>query len=148
MATVPALFGAGSVTLLDTSQIILVERRSPTFEVSRDFAFDTDRVAVRATWRGGLAVLNPEAISLVTDGVASVADVDKAVSAGPGIRWAVMGPTTLFHLGGGDGGSRFRFRGGGFAGFLEQHCQLAQHGRFSRLVPGPGSGQEFERIFE
>ena len=34
---------------------------------------------------------------------ASVADVDKAVSAGPGIRWAVMGPTTLFHLGGGDG---------------------------------------------
>jgi HK97 family phage major capsid protein len=53
--------------LLDTSQIIVTERRAPTLEVSRDFAFDTDRVAVRATWRGGLAVLNPEAISLVTD---------------------------------------------------------------------------------
>ena len=27
-----------------------------------------------------------------------------AVSSGPGLRWAVMGPTLLFHLGGGDGG--------------------------------------------
>ncbi|MCW0001723.1 3-hydroxyacyl-CoA dehydrogenase NAD-binding domain-containing protein [Pararhizobium sp. YC-54] len=45
-----------------------------------------------------------EAIHLVRTGVASVEDVDKAVWAGPGLRWAAMGPTMLFHLGGGEGG--------------------------------------------
>lgn len=50
------------------------------------------------------AALWREAISLVAEGVASVEDVDKAVSAGPGLRWAAMGPTMLFHLGAGEGG--------------------------------------------
>ena len=60
--------GAGSwAGLLDTSQIIVCERRPARLEVSRDVYFDSDRIAVRATWRGGLGVLNPEAISLVTD---------------------------------------------------------------------------------
>lgn len=45
-----------------------------------------------------------EAIHLVTSGVASVEDVDKAVWAGPGLRWAAMGPTMLFNLGAGEGG--------------------------------------------
>ncbi len=45
-----------------------------------------------------------EAISLVVEGVASVEDVDKAVWAGPGLRWAAMGPTMLFNLGAGAGG--------------------------------------------
>jgi 3-hydroxybutyryl-CoA dehydrogenase len=45
-----------------------------------------------------------EALHLIEDGVASVEDVDKAVSAGPGLRWAVMGPTMLFHLAAGEGG--------------------------------------------
>ena len=45
-----------------------------------------------------------EAISLVAEGVTSVEDVDKAVWAGPGLRWATMGPTMLFHLGAGAGG--------------------------------------------
>ncbi len=49
-----------------------------------------------AVWR--------EAIHLVQSGVASVADVDKAMSAGPGLRWAAMGPTMLFNLGAGPGG--------------------------------------------
>lgn len=49
-----------------------------------------------AVWR--------EAINLVVQGVASVEDVDKAVWAGPGLRWAAMGPTMLFNLGAGDGG--------------------------------------------
>ncbi len=50
------------------------------------------------------AALWREAIHLVLSGVASVADVDKAITAGPGLRWAVMGPHMLFNLGGGDGG--------------------------------------------
>lgn len=45
-----------------------------------------------------------EAISLVVEGVASVEDVDKAIWAGPGLRWAAMGPTMLFNLGAGAGG--------------------------------------------
>lgn len=49
-----------------------------------------------AVWR--------EAIHLVQSGVATVGDVDKAMSAGPGLRWAAMGPTTLFGLGAGSGG--------------------------------------------
>lgn len=50
------------------------------------------------------AALWREVIHLVTEGVASVEDVDTAVSAGPGLRWAAMGPTMLFHLGAGEGG--------------------------------------------
>lgn len=50
------------------------------------------------------AALWREAIHLVNEGVASVEDVDTAVWAGPGLRWAAMGPTTLFHLGAGAGG--------------------------------------------
>ena len=30
--------------------------------------------------------------------------IDKAVAHGPGLRWATMGPSSLFHLGGGDKG--------------------------------------------
>ncbi|SDE50903.1 3-hydroxybutyryl-CoA dehydrogenase [Paracoccus isoporae] len=47
-----------------------------------------------------------EAIHLAVEGVASVGDIDKAVAYGPGLRWAAMGPNTLFHLGGGEGGIR------------------------------------------
>ncbi|MEM6667958.1 MAG: 3-hydroxyacyl-CoA dehydrogenase NAD-binding domain-containing protein [Pseudomonadota bacterium] len=50
------------------------------------------------------AALWREVIHLVKEGVASVEDVDKAVWAGPGLRWAAMGPTMLFHLGAGEGG--------------------------------------------
>lgn len=45
-----------------------------------------------------------EAVHLVAEGVATVADVDAAISEGPGLRWALMGPHTTFHLAGGEGG--------------------------------------------
>lgn len=45
-----------------------------------------------------------EAVDLVVRGIASVEDVDKAVCAGPGLRWALMGPHMIYHLGGGEGG--------------------------------------------
>jgi 3-hydroxybutyryl-CoA dehydrogenase len=50
------------------------------------------------------AALWREALHLVRSGVATVKDVDTAVWAGPGLRWAAMGPTMLFHLGAGPGG--------------------------------------------
>ena len=52
-----------------------------------------------AVWR--------EAIDLVLKGVASVADVDRALTTGPGIRWALLGPHMIFHLGGGPGGIKY-----------------------------------------
>ena len=50
------------------------------------------------------AALWREIAYLISEGVVSVADADTAVSWGPGLRWGVMGPTLLFHLGGGQGG--------------------------------------------
>ena len=50
------------------------------------------------------AALWREAVSLVADGVVSVADADAAVAYGPGLRWALMGPHLTFHLAGGEGG--------------------------------------------
>lgn len=52
------------------------------------------------------AALWREAVELVRNGVASVEEVDNAVRNGPGLRWAVMGPHLLYHLGGGAGGIR------------------------------------------
>ncbi|MGK6309431.1 3-hydroxyacyl-CoA dehydrogenase NAD-binding domain-containing protein [Variovorax sp. DT-64] len=50
------------------------------------------------------AALWREAFHLVEQGVASVADIDTAISQGPGLRWAVMGPFMNLHLSGGAGG--------------------------------------------
>jgi len=49
-----------------------------------------------AVWR--------EAIDLVASGAASLEDVDKALYAGPGLRWAFMGQHQIYHLNGGKGG--------------------------------------------
>lgn len=50
------------------------------------------------------AALWQEAYSLVERGIASVADIDKAISYGPGLRWAILGPLLNQHLSGGAGG--------------------------------------------
>ncbi|ODT17546.1 MAG: 3-hydroxyacyl-CoA dehydrogenase [Kaistia sp. SCN 65-12] len=67
-----------------------------TIRVKREVPGHVANRLQAAVWR--------EAIHLVKSGVASVEDVDKAMWAGPGLRWAAMGPTMLFHLGAGDGG--------------------------------------------
>jgi len=69
-----------------------------TIRVQREVPAHVANRLQAALWR--------EAISLVAEGVASVDDVDKAVWAGPGLRWAAMGPHQLFHLGAGQGGLR------------------------------------------
>ena len=50
------------------------------------------------------AALAREVYYLVAEDVVSVADVDKALSWGPGLRWGIMGQVLLNHLGGGQGG--------------------------------------------
>jgi carnitine 3-dehydrogenase len=50
------------------------------------------------------AALWREAYHLVGEGVVSVADLDVAISCGPGLRWALLGPFATQHLSGGPGG--------------------------------------------
>jgi 3-hydroxyacyl-CoA dehydrogenase len=50
------------------------------------------------------AALYREVVYLIEQGILSVEDADAAVSWGPGLRWGVMGPSLLWHLGGGEGG--------------------------------------------
>jgi 3-hydroxyacyl-CoA dehydrogenase len=56
------------------------------------------------------AALAREVYYLVAEGVVSVADVDKALSWGPGLRWGIMGQVMLNHLGGGEGGIEHFFQ--------------------------------------
>lgn len=72
-----------------------------TIEVHREVPGHVANRLQAALWR--------EAIHLVAEGVATLEDVDRAVSSGPGLRWATLGPHQLFHLGA-DGG-------------LEQFCE-------------------------
>jgi carnitine 3-dehydrogenase len=57
------------------------------------------------------AALWREAVHLVAEGHATVADVDRAVTEGLGARWTVCGPHAIFHLSGG---------AQGMAGFLDR----------------------------
>ena len=50
------------------------------------------------------AALWREAYWLVEQGVCTVADIDRAISSGPGLRWALLGPFATQHLSGGAGG--------------------------------------------
>ncbi|MGD9998139.1 MAG: 3-hydroxyacyl-CoA dehydrogenase NAD-binding domain-containing protein [Ilumatobacteraceae bacterium] len=50
------------------------------------------------------AALWREAYWLVASGAATVADIDTALSNGPGLRWALLGPFATQHLSGGAGG--------------------------------------------
>jgi carnitine 3-dehydrogenase len=50
------------------------------------------------------AALWREAYWLIEQGVVSVADIDLAISSGPGLRWSLLGPFVTQHLSGGDAG--------------------------------------------
>jgi 3-hydroxyacyl-CoA dehydrogenase len=56
------------------------------------------------------AAVAREAYYLVAEGVLSAADVDTALTWGPGLRWGVMGNMLLNHLGGGSGGIEHFFQ--------------------------------------
>ena len=56
------------------------------------------------------AAVAREVYYLVAEDVVSVADVDRALSWGPGLRWGIMGNVLLNHLGGGQGGIEHFFQ--------------------------------------
>ena len=47
-----------------------------------------------------------EALHLIDEGVATVPELDAAITGGPGLRWAVMGMCLAWHAAGGPGGMR------------------------------------------
>lgn len=61
-------------------------------------------------------VLFKEACELVDNGICDWLDVETAVTQGPGMRWAVLGPVLHRHLGGGRGGVRHMIEHFGWAG--------------------------------
>jgi 3-hydroxypropionate dehydrogenase (NADP+) len=75
------------------------------------------------------AVLWREALDLADQGVASVEDIDKSIRAGPGIRWAIMGPYMTYHLGGGKGGIKYIMDhiGGSKAEWLKTMAQWTEY---------------------
>lgn len=50
------------------------------------------------------AALFREILHIVQNDICTVKDIDDAMAFGPGLRWGVMGPSTLMHLAGGEGG--------------------------------------------
>ncbi len=64
------------------------------------------------------AALYREAVHLVAEGYADIADVDRAVTEGLGARWTICGPHMIFHLSGGPDG---------MAGFLDKLGPAMEH---------------------
>ena len=50
------------------------------------------------------AALWHEALHLVNDGVATIPEIDAAITGGPGLRWAFMGIAMAWHVAAGEGG--------------------------------------------
>lgn len=67
-----------------------LERELPGFLANR---------LIEAVWR--------EALHLVSEGLASVEEIDIAMTQGPALRWAIIGPCLTFHLAGGEGGMEY-----------------------------------------
>jgi carnitine 3-dehydrogenase len=64
-----------------------------------------------------------EAVNMVAEGIADVAEIDAALVHGPGLRWSVIGAHMAYHLGGGSGGIEY---------YLE-HLGPSQEARWTSL---------------
>ncbi len=82
-----ALAWAGKFYRAGGKHVLELAREDPGFVANR---------LQEALWR--------EALHMVAAGEASVAEIDAAITEGPGLRWAAMGPCLTFHLAGGEGG--------------------------------------------
>jgi 3-hydroxybutyryl-CoA dehydrogenase len=82
--------------VLDAAEAFYQDVGKTTIRMNKEIPGHVANRLQAAIWR--------EAIHLVESGVASLEDVDKAVSAGPGLRWAAFGPTTTIGLGAGQAG--------------------------------------------
>lgn len=90
--------GRTDADVLDTAQKFYEDLGKVCIRLHKEVPGHVANRLQAALWR--------EAIHLAAEGVASVADIDRAIAHGPGLRWAIMGPSLLFHLAGGEGGMR------------------------------------------
>ena len=51
-----------------------------------------------------------EALHLVNDGIATIPEIDAAITGGPGPRWAFMGIAMAWHVAAGEGGMRVNMK--------------------------------------
>ncbi|WP_134682345.1 3-hydroxyacyl-CoA dehydrogenase NAD-binding domain-containing protein [Paracoccus ravus] len=82
------------------------------------------------------AAIFREAIHLLESGVASAEDIDRAVTEGPGARWALMGPLQTYRLAGGDKG---------MAGFWDMFAPMQEKLWAELGTPRPDAGLQ-ERV--
>jgi len=101
-----------------------------------------------------------EAMDLVNRGVCSVEDIDKAVVYGVGLRWAIIGPHLVNHLGGGTGGFTqfWQHLSKAFSSWLQDMAtwtDIPPEGYAEKAVKGvseamanrqPGTGKETEEL--
>lgn len=66
-----------------------------------------------------------EALYMVANGEATVAEIDAAIVYGPGLRWPIFGPLLTFHLAGGSGGM----------GHMLDHFDPTLFATWTRLTP-------------
>ncbi len=100
--------------LIPLVEVIPGERTSQdTVEVTRRLMLKLGKIPVvqKRETLGAIgnrlsAALWREAINLVDQGVADVEDIDRALAAGPALRWTIMGVHLPYHLGGGEAGIR------------------------------------------
>lgn len=100
--------------LVPLVELVAGKATSPeTMDLAEAFYQRLQRITVRVKKEavGHIAnrlssALYREAVHMVAEGIASVGDIDKTVAYGPGLRWALIGPHLMYHLGGGKGGLR------------------------------------------
>ncbi len=85
-----------SAAAMDRARAIYEEAGKIVLRLDNEVdGFVADRLQ-EAMWR--------EALHMVANGEATVEQLDLSITAGPGLRWALMGPMLTFHLAGGEGG--------------------------------------------
>ena len=85
-----------SVSAMDRAEDIYSNSGKTVLRLEKEIdGFIADRLQ-EAMWR--------EALHMVANGEATVEQLDLSITAGPGLRWALMGPMLTFHLAGGEGG--------------------------------------------
>ncbi|BDB97318.1 3-hydroxyacyl-CoA dehydrogenase family protein [Saccharolobus caldissimus] len=124
--------------LLPLVEIVPGEKTSKeTLDTTKTFMESLDRVVVvlKKEIPGFIGnrlafALFREAVNLVDEGVATVEDIDKVMTAAIGLRWAFMGPFLTYHLGGGEGGIEYFFSRGFGYGANEWMHTLAKWDKF------------------
>jgi len=142
--------------LLPLVEVVPGEKTSQeTINTTKQFMESLDRVVVtlKKEVPGFLGnrlafALFREAVYLVDEGIATVEDIDKVMTAAIGLRWAFMGPFLTYHLGGGEGGLEYFFNRGFGYGANEWMSTLAKYDKFpyTGVVKAVQQMKEYESI--